>query len=121
LSLPAPARRRFAVRVGVVVLLAIGIITALYLLDPSETRYFPRCPLFALTGLKCPGCGTSRALHAAFHGHFSEALRFNAALPILLALLAYGLIFPRRAQRPAFTWFVFAFVITWGVVRNIFR
>ena len=118
LSPIVPVRRRFAARAGIVALFAIGI-AVLFLLDPSETRYFPRCPIFALTGLKCPGCGTSRAFHAALHCQFAEALRFNAALPVLLALLGYCVIFPLRAQRPVFIWFVFAFIVIWGVARNI--
>ena len=113
-----PSRRRFAARVGMVLLLALGI-AAFFLFDPSETQYFPRCPFFALTGLKCPGCGTSRALYATLHSQFAEALHFNAVLPALFVLLVYCLIFPQRAQRPVFTWSVLAFVIIWGVARNI--
>lgn len=113
-----PARRRFAARAGIVLLLALGI-AAFFLFDPSETRYFPRCPFFALTGLKCPGCGTSRALHAALHCHFAEALHFNPALPVLFILLVCCLIVPRRALRPAFTWPVLVIVVIWGVARNI--
>ena len=130
ISTPAPARavgwwrslstlvRRFMPPAGVLLLLTIGIM-AIFLLEPSETRFFPRCPLFALTGLKCPGCGTARALHAALHGHFAEALHFNMALPALLAILSYCVTFPRRAQRPAFAWAVLAFVVAWGVARNV--
>ena len=112
------ARCRFAARAGMVVLLAV-VIAALFLFDPSETRYFPRCPIFALTGLKCPGCGTSRALHAVLHCHFGDVLRFNAVLPVLFVLLVYCVIFPSHAQRPVIIWLVIAFVITWGIVRNI--
>ena len=118
LSLNVSARHRFAARACVVVLLALGIV-ALFLLDPSNTRYFPRCPIFAITGLKCPGCGASRALHAALHCHFAEVLRFNAALPVLLLLFVYCVIFPLRAQRPVFIWLVIAFAIIWSVARNI--
>ena len=113
------ARRRFAARAGLVILLAV-VIATFFLFDPSETRYFPRCPVFALTGLKCPGCGTSRALHAVLHYRFAEVWRFNAALPALLVLIVYCVIFPSCAQRPAIIWLVIAFVITWGVARNIF-
>lgn len=112
----APAWRRAALAGAI--LLPLGI-AALFLLDPVRTPFFPRCPLFALTGLQCPGCGTARALHAALHGRFAEALRFNAALPATLALLAYCIAFPRRARRPAFAWTVLASVLAWGVLRNV--
>ena len=107
-----------AVVVACAVLLPLGV-AALCLLDPVETPGFPRCPVFALTGWKCPGCGTARALHAALHGRFAEALRFNAALPVALALVAYAVAFPRRALRPAFAWAVLALVLGWGVLRNV--
>ena len=110
--------RRFVPPAGVLLLMAIGIV-AIFLLDPSTTRFFPRCPFFALTGLKCPGCGTARALHVALHGHFAEALGFNVALPAVLALISYCVAFPQRAQRPAFAWSVLAFVVAWGFVRNV--
>ena len=112
----APARRRAALAGAL--LLPLGI-AALLLLDPVATPFFPRCPFFALTGLQCPGCGTARALHAALHGRFAEALRFNAALPATLALLAYCIAFPRCARRPAFAWSVLALVLAWGVLRNV--
>ena len=100
------------------ILLPLGI-AALFFLDPEETSGFPRCPVFALSGWKCPGCGTARALHAALHGRFADALRFNAALPAALALLALCVARPRLARRPAFAWTVLALVLAWGVARNL--
>ena len=107
-----------AVALACAVLLPVGI-AALFLLDPEETAGFPRCPVFALTGWKCPGCGTARALHATLHGRFAEALRLNAALPAALALLALCVASPRLARRPAFAWTVLALVLAWGVARNL--
>ena len=106
-----------AVVIACAVLLPLGV-AALFLLDPAETPGFPRCPVFALTGWKCPGCGTARALHAALHGRFADALRLNAALPAALALLALCVARPRLAHRPAFAWTVLALVLAWGVARN---
>lgn len=43
----------------------------------------------------CPACGTLHALAAFFHGHFTDALRFNLNVlitgPLLLGLLASDL------------------------------
>ena len=86
LQVPDTPAWRLAALAGAL-LLPFGI-AALFCLDPVETPFFPRCPLHALTGLQCPGCGTARALHAALHGRFAEALRFNAALPAVAAILA---------------------------------
>jgi hypothetical protein len=44
----------------------------------------------ALTlGLPCPGCGITRALGHATHGHFREAFEFHALWPLLLAYLVF--------------------------------
>ena len=114
-----PSVRSLAALTGGFFLLASGL-ALFFWLDPVEARFFPRCPFFAITGLKCPGCGISRALHAALHCHFAEAVRVNAALPVLSALLVYCVLSPLRAQRPLFMWSVIAFVVFWGVARNIF-
>ena len=117
LQVPDTPAWRAAVLAGAI-LLPLGI-AALFLLDPAETPAFPRCPVFALTGWRCPGCGTARALHAALHGRLAEALRLNAALPVALALLALCVLRPRLARRPAFAWTVLAFALAWGVARNV--
>ena len=114
---PAPVRR-LAVLTGVVFLLTSGIVLFFWA-DPLEAWFFPRCPFFVLTGLKCPGCGTTRAFHAALHGRFAEALRFNAVLPAMLVRLVYCLTFPRHAQRPTFVWTFLAFVVIWWIIRNV--
>ncbi len=110
--------RSFAAPAGVFLLLVFGI-ALFFLLDPVETRFFPRCPFLAVTGLKCPGCGTARAFHAALHGRFAEALRFNAVLPVMLVLLAYCLIFPQHARHSAFVWTLLVFVVAWWIARNV--
>ena len=114
---PTMSVRRLAAPAGMFLLLVFGV-ALFFLLDPIETWFFPRCPFFALTGLKCPGCGAARAFHAVLHCRFAEALRFNAMLPAMLALLAYCLIFPRHAQRPVFVWILLAFIAAWWIVRN---
>ena len=61
----------------------------LYLADPSKAGFFPRCPIHALTGLYCAGCGTTRALHALLHCNMSAAIRFNPLSVLLLPVLSY--------------------------------
>ena len=110
--------RRLVALTGVFFLLTSGI-ALFFWIDPVEMRFFPRCPFFALTGLKCAGCGTARAFHALLHGRFAEALGFNAALPAMLVLLAYCLIFPRHVQHLALVWTIVSFIAVWWVVRNV--
>ncbi len=49
---------------------------------------FP-CLFFVATGLYCPGCGTTRAAVAAFHGDIALSFRSNALLYVYLPVLAF--------------------------------
>ncbi len=49
----------------------------LYVFNPDTFPYYPRCVLFHLTGLKCPGCGILRAAHCLMHGDVGRAFAFN--------------------------------------------
>ena len=91
----APGRARAAVvAVGGAAVVAA---TVLAVGDPNRGG-FPACPLHALTGLNCPGCGTQRALHALLTGHPGVALHDNAfAILVLPALLYAYLLWAARA------------------------
>ena len=71
-------RRNLLAAMGVVACVA-GLVF-LYFNNPQDLSGFPRCPFYALTGYKCPGCGTLRAIHAALHLRFSDALKLNPIL-----------------------------------------
>ncbi len=102
----------------------------LFAFDPAASRLFPRCPLFATTGLHCPGCGTSRALHQILHGNLAAAFRLNPLMVLLLPPTAYGLLavcvreFSRRRLPTIFLpavwiWGLLAVVLLFWVLRNI--
>lgn len=48
----------------------------------------PLCPVHAMTGLICPGCGMTRAVHALVSGDVLLALRSNAMVLVLLPVVA---------------------------------
>jgi hypothetical protein len=59
--------------------------------DPSDYIFFPKCPLYTITGYKCPGCGSQRAFHALFQGHFATAFRYNPLMFLLVPYILFGI------------------------------
>lgn len=65
---------------------------AMWFVDPNQPNsLWPPCPLYALTGIQCPACGSTRMVHALVHGDFAAAWQFNAmmlivGLPVLVWL-----------------------------------
>lgn len=60
---------------------------ALGLIDPTGGP--PLCPFKAMTGLDCPGCGTTRAAHQLLNGNVMAALDLNVLAIVVLPLLAW--------------------------------
>jgi hypothetical protein len=57
-----------------------------------------------MTGVPCPGCGLTRALACATHGHWAEAYAFHPLWPLLLAyfgvLCAWKIVEEARGRPP---------------------
>lgn len=74
-------------------ILVVGVIglVFLYFYNPQDVVFFPRCPFYALTGYKCPGCGTLRAIHALLHLRIVDAFYLNPfmliAIPVMIGML----------------------------------
>ena len=113
-------RRRIA---SLLVLGAVGA-WVLYTFAPTAYGFYPSCPFKLITGLECPGCGTTRALHHLLHGRVAEAFRFNPMLFVLMAVALCAVPAVVRGEQPRFlqqTWFAWTafFVLTgYWIVRN---
>lgn len=60
----------------------------LYRFDPNMAGSpFLPCLFHQFTGLYCPGCGITRALHALLHGDIGQMMAMNPLLPLLLFAL----------------------------------
>lgn len=102
-----------------------------FFIDPSESRFLPRCLFHELTGWKCPGCGSQRMLHALLHGNLTEAWRQNAmllcAIPMLIPMTWLELRrkdHPRLYTRLHSTLIIAAIaaaMLLWWLLRNIFN
>jgi hypothetical protein len=90
LSLTTSASDRSLARVGLASL--IVIVAAVYLSTPGESAWLPGCIFFKLTGLYCPGCGTTRMLFYLVHGHPLEALQYNPLSMLVLPIVLYSLV-----------------------------
>jgi hypothetical protein len=84
--------------------LAAIMLFGIYLLrtyDPNvaDNPFLP-CIFKAMTGLNCPGCGLTRAMHALVHFDLYRAFRMNAFFIVsvpLVALLVWRLYRPLPA------------------------
>ena len=61
-----------------VLVIFLAVILIYYFFDPTNSGWFPRCPLKQLTGYECAGCGVQRSFHSLLHLRFVEAFRYNA-------------------------------------------
>lgn len=123
----SPGKKPAALTLGTFVLVAGCLI--LFWFDPAQHRFFPFCLFHQLTGLNCPGCGGTRALHQLLHGHVIAALHLNALLVVSLPLIGWHAV--RRAlvhfRQPAMAtpistkwpWIFLALTVAFGVLRNL--
>lgn len=122
-------RRSLVITVVIALLLVFGFIY--FAVDPASSNVFPRCTFLTLTGYKCPGCGSQRAIHALLHGDVAEAFRYNAMLLVSIPWIALCLYAesqrvrnPRlyvRLNAPLLIWLFLAMVLIWWLLRNIFN
>lgn len=76
-----------AVTISFVVVTAITIYV---LFDPAVSIFFPKCPSLLLTGYKCAGCGSQRAIHSLLHFDVVSAFFYNPILILYIPYLLFG-------------------------------
>ncbi len=105
------------------------VLVVYFYFNPASSPLFPKCPFLLLTTLKCPGCGSQRAIHQLLNLHLFEAFRLNALLvlsiPVLLWLFAVEVLRKKRpswyaaTHSPRLIWVVLIVIILWWIFRNI--
>lgn len=109
----------------------IVVLTLLYIFNPVETPFAPKCIFHELTGWSCSGCGMQRFLHAFMHGRFVEAFSYNYMLILIIPYtILFGLerlVFTGKLQQNLHniiegrivTYTLIAIAPCWMIIRNI--
>ena len=93
--------------------------------DPAEYSFYPKCVLHEVTGLHCPGCGSTRAVGALVDGRFMDAVRYNPLLIIGGPMILVVVLWKRKRERsavagwPVLTVFLLVFLIVYFIARNV--
>jgi len=109
---------------------AAGLAAVLFLFNPAEHGFFPRCFFRMFTGWECPGCGGLRAAHQLLHGQVRAAFLLNPLLVLALPCVAYftarpwverwgGLKLPQPFKSLTWLWLALVVVVAFGVLRNL--
>ena len=121
----------FTRRLSIAAIWFVSVAAAVYafIFEPGKTGIFPTCMFRTLTGLACPGCGSTRALHQLLHGHIASAFVLNPLLLIVLPIMLYVLVrhtgwaitgaTPIRNRLPASVIYgIFFLLLSFWVIRN---
>lgn len=129
-------RHTWWVRAALVLLATLGCTAGVYVLaavPPTDDTLYPKCQLHSATGLHCPGCGTTRALHALFNGRVAQAAAYNVLAFVVLPVLGWSFVRSMRnylrnkpVRRPTsrfrsrvLPWVIFAALLLFAVLRNV--
>ena len=68
--------------VSLIIVISVSIIAVIGLFlvknfNPEEESFFIPCMFNKVTGLKCPGCGMTRAMHYLVNGNIKKAIWYN--------------------------------------------
>lgn len=78
-----------------IICISIAIVSLGILLknnNPENTNIFPPCLVYNLTGIKCAGCGMTRAIHNLLNFEIKKAITLNPLLFVYIIYLIYVVI-----------------------------
>ncbi len=118
-------------KANVVAMSGMGVALLFFWFPPGQYRFYPRCPIFALTGWECPGCGATRALAALLRGHVVEAWHYNSLFVFLTPVLVafFAMTYWKAMREGRFGWpevplpflkMLLCVTVAFGLVRNLY-
>ncbi len=101
-----------------------------YLIIGNHFHIFLFCPIKAVTGLYCPGCGITRMLLSLLKLDFYQAFRYNPLLFLFLPFMTFYYmdylfsIYKKKTMyikrmEPYIWYFCIALFLIYGVLRNV--
>lgn len=105
--------------IGIIILSALVIFV--YISNPREGPIFP-CMFNKITGLYCPGCGMTRAVHSMLKFDFYQSFRYNSLLYLMPPLIAIYYYFRHRKKEKMsklILILMLVIAIGYGILRNI--
>ena len=120
-----------AIYVGMLIIILLTSLLFIYTkFNPENSEWFPKCIFLQLTGFKCPGCGSQRAIHNLLNLNIISAIKHNALLVLSLPLLTlYGLDYitgfrhhklHNRLHSYKTVTAISTIIVIWWIARNIF-
>lgn len=115
----------------IVAMLVIAFLLTYLFFDPTAHDFFPKCQFLLVSGYKCPGCGSQRAIHALLNGEILEAIRFNAIFVVSIPIIGtylFGELFRKRLPEfwrtinsKTVIYSLLFMYLAWWILRNIFE
>lgn len=113
-----------------ILLFGIGLTLVYVFINPSEVDFLPKCPLFATTGIYCPGCGSQRATHQLLNfniiGVLNQNILFAAGILLFLyhgTILTLNKFFGKKMYNyiyhPKTAIIILILIILFWILRNI--
>jgi hypothetical protein len=72
-------------------ILVVLLVVLYYYANPGSSIFYPKCPLYATTGIYCPGCGSQRATHNLLNFNLVGVAKQNLLYILGIILIAYHL------------------------------
>lgn len=116
--------------IAIILLTILAILYKTY--NPNGNIYFPKCPFRELTGLKCPGCGSQRAIYYLLNFDILNAIKENVILVLSIPYILTGLVFDtlKKPNENVLKWrkvlfgqkaifLILTIIIAFWILRNI--